>query len=291
VLAGKISDYFDFKFKSVFFCYRLAQDFIIANGLILIYNVKESIMQRLAKCLCTSIMTSIDSRLPSHIRPPLGRCEYFQIKEYELNNSYKKRLMFFAGCPPEYGCTVLIRGGTLQQLKVVKSIMRLFLLITYSTQLEQAFLNDCYAQIITNQNDLSIIKQFDLEQYIDSIVTNKQSIIDLITNRLLLSTSPYVRYNPPYILTCLNQQYLPSELLYQSIYNNKYQPKKENNVTSTDEEKPVKDANIFSWFYNAPYNNEIIHVENKHMFIKDNTLLPGINQDTKVNNRLTFVKV
>jgi hypothetical protein len=27
------------------------------------------------------------------------------------------------------------------------------------------------------------------------------------------------------------------------------------------------------------------------MFIKDNTLLPGINQDTKVNNRLTFVKV
>ena len=57
--------------------------------------------------------------------------------------------------------------------------MRLFLLITYSTQLEQAFLNDCYAQIINNQNDLSIIKQFDLEQYIDTIVTNKQSIINL----------------------------------------------------------------------------------------------------------------
>jgi 1-phosphatidylinositol-3-phosphate 5-kinase len=87
-------------------------------------------MQRLAKCLCTTVMTSIDSRLPSHGRSSLGRCEYFQIKEYQLNDGCKKRLMFFAGCPPEYGCTVLIRGGTLQELKVVKSIMRLVLLIT-----------------------------------------------------------------------------------------------------------------------------------------------------------------
>ncbi|CAF3569320.1 unnamed protein product [Adineta steineri] len=260
---------------------RLAQDFIISNGLVLIYNVKESIMQRLAKCLRTTIMTSIDSRLPSHIRPPLGRCEHFQIKEYELNDSHKKRLMFFDGCPPEYGCTVLIRGGTLQQLKIVKSIMRLFLLITYSTQLEQSFLNDCYAQIINNQNDLSIIKKFDLEQYIDSVVTNKQSIIDLITNGLLLSTSPYVRYNPPYILTCTTQQYLPNELLYQNIYNNRYQQKKENSISSNDEDKQIKDTNIYSWFHNSPYNNEIMHVQDKHDFIKDNTLLPGINQDTK----------
>ncbi|UJR27111.1 hypothetical protein I4U23_008410 [Adineta vaga] len=260
---------------------RLAQDFIIANGLVLIYNVKESIMQRLAKCLCTTILTSIDSRLPLHVRPPLGRCEYFEIKEFELNNSYKKRLMFFAGCPPEYGCTVLIRGGTLQQLKVVKSIMRLFLLITYSTQLEQAFLNDCYAQIINNQTDLSLIRQFDLEQYIDSVVTNKQAIIDLISNGLVLSTSPYVRYNSPHILTCTNQQYLPNELLYQNIYNTKYQQRKENSVSSNDDDNHIKDANSYSWFYNSPYNNEIIHVQDKHPFIKDKTLLPGINQDTK----------
>jgi 1-phosphatidylinositol-3-phosphate 5-kinase len=245
-------------------------------------------MQRLAKCLCTTIMTSIDSRLPSHVRSPLGRCEYFQIKEYELINGYKKRLMFFAGCPPEYGCTVLIRGGTLEELKIVKSIMRLFLLITYSTQLEQSFLNDCYAQIINNQNDLSIIKQFNLEEYIDTIITNKQSIINLITNGLLLSTSPYVRYNPPYILRCTNQQYLPSELLYQNIYNNKYQQRKENGVSSADEDKVIKETNIFNWFYNSPYNSEIIHVHDKHHFIKDKTLIPGINQETKVESIILF---
>ena len=252
--------------------------------MILIYNVKENIMQRLAKCLRTTIMTSIDSRLPSNVRSPLGHCDYFQVKEYELNNSYKKRLMFFAGCPPEYGCTVLIRGGTLQQLKVVKSIMRLFLLITYSTQLEQAFLNDCHARIINNHNDLSIIKQFDLEQYISSILTNKQSIIDLITNGLLLSTSPYVKYNSPYILRWTNQQYLPNDLLYRNIFNNKYQPRKENHLILNDDMKENKDTNTFSWFYNAPYNHEIIHVDDKHTFIKDHTLLPGIHQHTKVNN-------
>ncbi|CAF2598817.1 unnamed protein product [Rotaria sp. Silwood2] len=261
---------------------RLAQDFIIANGLVLIYNVKENIMQRLSKCLRTTIMTSIDSRLPSNIQTPLGRCEYFQIKEYELNDSHKKRLMFFAGCPPEYGCTVLIRGGTLQQLKVVKSIMRLFLLITYSTQLEQSFLNDCYGQIINTYNDyLSLIKQFDLEQYIETIVTNKQSIIDLITSGLILSTSPYVKYNVPYILKCTNQQYVPSELLYQNIYNIKYQQKRDNNITSMDEDKQIKDTNPYSWFYNSPYNNEIIHVHDKHKFIKDNTILPGNDQNAK----------
>lgn len=263
---------------------RLAQDFIIANGLVLIYNVKESIMHRLAKCLSTSVMTSIDSRLPSHVRSPLGHCEYFEIKEYEVNDGYKKRLMFFSGCPPEYGCTVLIRGGTLPELKVVKSIMRLFLLITYSTQLEQAFLNDCHAQIMTNHNnELSVIKQFDLEQCIDTLVTDKQSIIGLITNGLLLTTSPYVRYNSPYILRCGNQQFLPSELLYQNVFNNKYQQRKENSISSVDDdEKPVKDPSAFGWFYNSPYNHEMIHVHDKHKFIKDSTLLPGINSETKV---------
>lgn len=265
---------------------RLAQDLIIANGLVLIYNVKEDIMHRLAKCLCTSIMSSIDSRFPSHIRPPLGHCNYFQIKEFELINGCKKRLMFFAGCPPEYGCTVLIRGGTLEQLKIVKAIMRLFLLITYSSQLEQSFLSDCYAQIIPNQNDLTQIRQFDLEQYIDTIITNKQSIIDLITNGLLLSTSPYVRYQPPYILRCQNQPYLPSELLYQNIYNPKYQQKKEQYASSPDEDRqPAKEKQPFSWFYNSPYNHEIIHVNEKHKFIKDKTLIPGVHQESKVNSK------
>lgn len=284
MLAGNQNNQYNFS-KSVFLFYRLAQDFIIASGLVLIYNVKESIMHRLAKCLCTTIMTSIDSRLPSNSQTPLGRCENFQIKEYELNNGYKKRLAVFSGCPPEYGCTVLIRGGTLPQLKVVKSVMRLFLLITYSTQLEQSFLNDCYAQIINNQNDYLLkLKQFDLEQYLDTVVTNKQSIINLIINNLLLSTSPYVRYNPPYILTCTNQQYIPSELLYQTIYNTKYQQKRDNSNNAIDDDKPTKDLNLYSWFYNSPYNNEIMHVHDKHKFIKDNTIIPGIDPNSKVNH-------
>lgn len=245
-------------------------------------------MQRLSKCLCTTIMTSIDSRLPSHVRPPLGRCEYFQIKEYDLINGQKKRLMFFAGCPPEFGCTVLIRGGTLEQLKVVKSIMRLFLLITYSTYLEQAFLNDCHAQMINNQTDFSTIKQFDLEQFIDTMITNKQSIIHLITNGLLLSTSPYVRYNPPYILQCTNQQYLPNELLYQNIFNNKYQPRKENSVSSCDEDKPNKEPNTCAWFNNAPYHHDMMHVQEKHLFIRDKTIIPGVNHDAKVGRTGSF---
>jgi hypothetical protein len=262
---------------------------IIANGLVLIYNVKEIVMQRLAKCLSTSIMTSIDSRLPSHVRPPLGHCEYFQIKEYQLNDGCKKRLMCFSGCPPEYGCTVLIRGGTLSQLKVVKSIMRLFLLITFSTQLERAFLNDCHAQMMnSHSNELSLIRQFDLEQTIETLVTDKQSIIGLITQGLLLSTSPYVRYSAPYILRCDNQQYLPSELLYQNIYNPKYQQEQRrtssmNNASvDNDDNRLNRDLSTFSWFYNSPYNTDMIHVHEKHKFIRDTTLLSGIDQEAKV---------
>jgi hypothetical protein len=71
--------------------------------------------------------------------------------------------------------------------------------------------------------------------------------------------------------------------LYQNIYNNKYQQRKDNSISSGDEDKHIQETGTFSWFNNSPYNNEIMNVQDKHNFIKDKTLIPGINQDTKVN--------
>ena len=262
--------------------YRIAQDLLVANGVVLIYNVKESIMQRLAKCLSTSVMKSIDSRLPAQARTPLGYCESFYIKEFQLDNGCSKRLMFFSGCPPEFCCTVLIRGGTLAQLKVVKSVMRLFLLITYSTQLERAFLQDCHAQIIGDYAEqLSSIRQFDLARYIETATNSRDSILDLIEKGLLLSTSPFVRYNPPSILIRTNEQYSASQLLYQSIFNSKYLKYKENGGNPLN-----KDSTALSWFYNAPYAPDVMHVRGKHNFITDVSLIPGVHPEAKVNQQI-----
>lgn len=264
---------------------RIAQDFLIDSGLVLIYNVKESIMQRLAKCLNTTILDSIDSRLPTQTRSSLGFCESFYVKEFQLENGCTKRLMFFSGCPPQYGCTVLIRGGTQSQLSVVKAIMRWFLLFSYSSKLERSFLNDCHARMTLDQTDgLASQRSFELENFIETAVNNKQSTIDLIQQRLILSTTPYVRYSLPYTLSCTDQQYPANEAIYQSIFNPKYTQHKENGSNCLNDDKSTKDSsNSLSWFYNAPYNSEIMHVNDRHKFITDQHLIPGIHQENKVS--------
>ncbi|CAF4964699.1 unnamed protein product, partial [Rotaria socialis] len=68
---------------------------------------------------------------------------------------------------------------------------------------------------------------------------------------------------------------------YQTIHNNKYQQKRDKNNSTIDDDKQAKDTDIYSWFYNSPYNNKIVRVHDKHNFIKDNTILPGIDQNSK----------
>ncbi|CAF1468509.1 unnamed protein product, partial [Didymodactylos carnosus] len=257
-----------------------AQDCLLSCGVVLVYNVKECVMQRLSRCLNTQILTSIDTRTPLHLRPPLGTCDYFKIQEYELEDKRKKRLMFFGGChQQELCCTVLIRGGTEQELRVVKSVMKLFLLITYSAALEQAFLNDCHAYPITN--DLSLIRRFDLDQYIQSTIdspinNSRTSICQLLSDGFLLSTTPLIKYPHPYILSTSLVTLLPHDL-YKQIFNQKVLAK----IKVAQQQESDEKSDHIQWYYNSPYNSELVSIQDKHPFIKDIQSVPNQNQQTK----------
>ena len=52
--------------------------------------------------------------------------------------------MFFDGCPQHLGCTVLLRGGTLEELKKIKTICSFMVFCDFNWQLERSFLMDEY---------------------------------------------------------------------------------------------------------------------------------------------------
>jgi 1-phosphatidylinositol-3-phosphate 5-kinase len=89
---------------------RYAQDLLLEKNISLVLNIKQPLMQRIARCTGAQIVPSVDL-LPSQ---KLGYCELFHVDKYydhsiTLGNMGKKMLstmMFFEGCPKPLGCTV-----------------------------------------------------------------------------------------------------------------------------------------------------------------------------------------
>ncbi|XP_018021002.2 1-phosphatidylinositol 3-phosphate 5-kinase, partial [Hyalella azteca] len=52
----------------------------------------------------------------------------------------KKHLMFFTGCPAHLGCTVLLRGGTMAELRRVKKVVQFMVFVLYNWKLERSYL-------------------------------------------------------------------------------------------------------------------------------------------------------
>ncbi|URE42998.1 Phosphatidylinositol-4-phosphate 5-Kinase [Musa troglodytarum] len=111
----------------------------------LVLNVKRSLLERISRCTGAQIVPSIDSVASAR----LGHCEMFRIeKVYEESSSSKhlkrpsKTLMFFEGCPRRLGCTVLLRGTCLEELKKLKHVVQYASFAAYHLSLETSFLAD-----------------------------------------------------------------------------------------------------------------------------------------------------
>jgi 1-phosphatidylinositol-3-phosphate 5-kinase len=55
-------------------------------------------------------------------KPKLGFCSYFHVEKYQLSevNDVSKPLMYFEGTPTNLGCTILLTGASVEELKVIK---------------------------------------------------------------------------------------------------------------------------------------------------------------------------
>ncbi|KAL3891964.1 hypothetical protein ACJMK2_004204 [Sinanodonta woodiana] len=118
---------------------RLAQDYMLQHGITLVYNVKISVMERLARFTQADIVPSIDSLVSG---PALGFCHTFCVKTFTLLSGETKTMLLFDGCATHLGCAVTLRGGSFVELKRVKKVMNFMVYASYHSRLEICFSMD-----------------------------------------------------------------------------------------------------------------------------------------------------
>ncbi|GFY59527.1 1-phosphatidylinositol 3-phosphate 5-kinase [Trichonephila inaurata madagascariensis] len=122
---------------------RLAQEMLLDLGITVALNVKMSVMERVARCTQAAIVSTVDAHLG---RPQLGTCKKYKVKTYSIGGK-PKTLMFFEGCPENLGCTILLRGGSANELKKVKQVVQFMIYGAYNWNLERSFLMDEFAYL------------------------------------------------------------------------------------------------------------------------------------------------
>ncbi|KAK0041710.1 1-phosphatidylinositol 3-phosphate 5-kinase [Biomphalaria pfeifferi] len=121
---------------------RLAQEHLLEAGITLLYNVKPSVMERLARFTQADIVPSIDGLVK---KPKMGFCHDFRVQTYNLPNKETKTLAIFDGCATHLGCTIVLRGGVLGELRRVKHILKFMTYTAYNSLLELCFCMDEFA--------------------------------------------------------------------------------------------------------------------------------------------------
>ncbi|GJQ83295.1 putative translation initiation factor IF-2, N-terminal region [Trypoxylus dichotomus] len=129
---------------------RLAQDILREQGVTLVLNVKQRILDSLSRCTQATLVASVDSHIG---KPILGSCKHFYLKTFKNDLGHNKSLMFFENVPQSHLCsTVLLRGASYSELVKVKRVASLLLFAYYNWRLEKSFLMDEFAQP-PNAND------------------------------------------------------------------------------------------------------------------------------------------
>lgn len=105
------------------------------------YNVKHTVIEAVARCAETEIITSLDMlALPVRV----GKCSSFEVRTF-VNNNYpgrKKSYIFLSGCRPNLGCTISLRGADHKVLGKIKQIVEFMVYVVYNLKLESSLLRD-----------------------------------------------------------------------------------------------------------------------------------------------------
>ncbi|KAJ0586299.1 putative 1-phosphatidylinositol-3-phosphate 5-kinase chromatin regulator PHD family [Helianthus annuus] len=125
---------------------RYAQEYLLAKDISLVLNIKRPLLERIARCTGAQIVPSID-HLSSQ---KLGYCDMFHVEKFveehgsagQNGKKLVKTLMYFEGCPKPFGCTILLRGASGDELKKVKHVVQYGVFAAYHLALETSFLAD-----------------------------------------------------------------------------------------------------------------------------------------------------
>lgn len=121
----------------------IAQEMLRKYNITLVVDVKLSVLKRLSRCLQCDVVQSIDSNIG---RPKLGVCEKFYIETFANSIGMCKTLMFFETPSNPRGCSVLLRGGSHNELVRVKRVAAFLLFARYNWRMEMSFLLNEFAR-------------------------------------------------------------------------------------------------------------------------------------------------
>ena len=231
----------------------LALEFLEKEGIAVVYNVKPSVLNAVARCTNSRMISSVDKLAidPSH----LGFCGSFDVKTYVHKNT-RKTYVFLSGCQRELGCTIVLRGAENTELVKLKRVTEFMSYVVYNLRLETCLMRDEFIDTptasITNTLPTNNSEEDSLQsrQDIDDVNAKTATKIaseyglgadvqhgnaapsyysEMIENHRtkILSSSPFVKFMQPYLLEQARQY--EGKLGYLSKLKNQY--------TTADDEK------------------------------------------------------
>ncbi|KAK5098668.1 Mitochondrial distribution and morphology protein 12, partial [Cryomyces antarcticus] len=122
----------------------LALQYLDEANITVAYNIKESVLNAVARCTQTRMISS-EQRLPSD-PSNLGSCESFDVKTY-VHKGRKKTYLYLSGCTKSLGCTIVLRGAEIETLRSVKRITEFMCYVVYNLKLETSLMRDEFVLI------------------------------------------------------------------------------------------------------------------------------------------------
>ncbi|KAF9093343.1 1-phosphatidylinositol-3-phosphate 5-kinase [Mortierella sp. AD031] len=176
---------------------RLALELLLTHNVAVAYNVKPEVTEAISHSTGADIILSFDKLVKE---PRLGTCGTFEVKTFvhELIPNKRKSYMFFQDCPGNLFCSLVLRGGSLETLNRIKKVVRLMVWVSYNLKLETSLMNDQFA-MTSEVREAQLAEEEKVEISTDADISRLQEFL-IPYKRTILSASPFVRFNPPFVL-------------------------------------------------------------------------------------------
>ncbi|KAK9449829.1 uncharacterized protein V1518DRAFT_414772, partial [Limtongia smithiae] len=249
------------------------------------YNVNPNVIRAVARSALADIVTSADDLLndveneTATIR--VGTCENVEVKTYVFDAKTKKTFIFMSGCPPQLGCTIVLRGGDMKTLGQIKVITKFMSYVIYNLKLETHLMREEMVLVPapdqlrpTVYSGNSQMATDDIDLILDDDTGYYDALVKL-HSETIVCTSPYVQIPQPHLLwraryiekrlQILNktaeefdkQEHLHNESTSELIIVEKDSEKSANEKIERPDDKDIEDT------------GEAIELSEKYKYLKD----------------------
>ncbi|KAF8517300.1 hypothetical protein BU17DRAFT_50059 [Hysterangium stoloniferum] len=114
---------------------RIALEALVEHNIAVARTVKSSAIQFVARMTQADVFSSMDKLA---VEPRLGHCLHYRLQTFDhaLIPGRRKTYMRFEGCSREMGCTIILRGGSIETLRRIKNVTRFLAFVVRHLKME-----------------------------------------------------------------------------------------------------------------------------------------------------------